>query len=1174
MKGTLFRKIGVGIISLSLLVSSLPAPRYVRAEVQRASDKKVVFAENSRKAAAEKSGSITVNGDDIRTDNVNGLTYKGFGLLSANSTSDLLMDYKAQNPEAYAKLMQYLFGGEHPIMTHVKLEMGNDRNNSTGAEASTKRTRSELTNILRNPGWQLAADAKKINPNIKVSILRWNAPEWVTSIEDVYKWYKAAILAAYRQYGYMVDYINPNVNEGWNKNTDVNYTKKFAAWIASENESTIPEEKERILFQKIRLIVSDEATGISKDIVETMKQDGGFYHAVDVVGYHYTPVDDKNNGMKWLADIADKEVWNSEAQAVFSNSAFRPSNNVKDPNTEGTGIGGTGSALEMGNTFIKGFVKSRRTHVIYQPAIGSFYEGGQFSFKELVSARDPWSGWIHYDAGLLVLAHLSKFAVTGWENEDNTAGIWRAVSEASKSTASGNNPVDGRKGGENYMTLAAPSKDAFSSLIMNDSEYPMSYKINVKNMKLSQDQKLYVWETRAADDGSFNENYMKCLGGVQAEADGSYTVKVKPYSVVTVTTLDAEKDPEYTQKLPVEGERTVLDTDETGDRQDTENGILYADNFEYTNKTVDSLDGKGGLTGVEEDYIRSRGGDDGAMARYTNTINGAFEAYKTPDGNRVLRQQLDRTENGVGKSWNDGDAVTLLGDFRWCNYTASVDVLFENDEAQSYGSVAIRQTGGSQKLEESAGYTFRVSADGNWKLYRKGMEVMAGSVSDDAGFKKGTNVWNNLKLQGAGATIRAYVNNCPVAEYTDPNPITSGRIGLGSAYTHTEFDNLKVMKIKGYVPYYTELLDNMETYDLSTDKKEKLIYSGNWSHANGKGMYVYQRSLSETSEAGASLTYRFTGTGIEVLSGTDKDGTVKIDVDGTTVSENQVLQKADNMNMTCAVTGLEYQEHTVTFTLKEGTFSVDMIGVLGNLCDIEDENTVSGNWKDERTKDPSVVSTGTPAPQGDQEVSIPDVLLTPEPTVPPLADWTPAPEVSQEPTQIPAAPEASRQPDQAGPAASAGTDQTLQVSAAPTVTTVPDGETAAPQDNSAGRGSLGKDANAVYRILSEKKKTAALVRFRNKNASSVVIPASVKGYRDGKKISYQITAVDPKAFDGCKNLKKIRIQSKQLQKIGKNAFRGIYRKAVFTLPSACRKQYKKLFTAKTGYQKKTMKMKF
>ena len=919
MKGTLFRKIGVGIISLSMLVSSLPAHGHVCAKVQTAMENKEVCTVNNKNAAAEKTGSIVLNGDDIRTDNVNGLTYKGFGLLSANSTSDLLMDYKSQNPEAYARLLQYLFGGEHPIMTHVK--------------------------------------------------------------------------------------------------------------------------------------------------------------------------------------------------------------------------------LEMGNTFIKGFVLSRRTHVIYQPAIGSFYEGGQFSFKELASARDPWSGWIHYDAGLLVLAHLSKFAVTGWENEDNTAGIWRAVPSASKSTASGTNPVNGRAGGENYMTLAAPSKDAFSSLIVNDSEYPMSYDIQVKNMKLPKDQKLYVWETRAAEEGSFNENYMKCLGGVSAGQDGTYTVKVKPYSVVTVTTMDVEKDEEHTQILPVEGERTVLDTDETGDRQDTENGILYADDFEYTNKTVDILDGKGGLTGEKEDYIQSRGGDSGAMARYTNTINGAFEAYKTPDGNRVLRQQLDESENGKGNSWNDGDAVTLLGDFRWCNYTASVDVLFENNAEKAYGSVAIRQTGGSQNLEASAGYTFRVSADGSWKLYRKETEVLSGNASDTEKFQNGVNVWNNLKLQGAGNVIRAYINNHQVAEYTDEHPITSGRIGLGSSYTHTEFDNLKVMKLKGFVPYYTELLDNMETYDLTPEKKEKLVYDGNWSHANGQGMYVYQRSLSETSEKGASVTYSFTGTGLEILSGLNQDGKVSVTVDGNVVEEDQKLQKVGNMNMTCAVTGLEYQKHTVTFTLVEGTFSVDMVGVLGKICGLEDENTVSGNWKDDRNDNPAVLPTETPVPSGEEEVQIPDLSATPVPTQP---QETETPVVTPVPSNVAAAPTAS---------ASAGD--------------VPVGEVQA-----SGKGTLAKNSKAVYRILSEKKKTAVLVRFCNKNAKSAVIPASVRGSRDGKDISYEVVAVDQKAFAGCKNLKKLRIESKKLQKIGRNTFQGINKKAVFILPPSCRKQYKKLFTAKTGYQKKTMKLKF
>ena len=99
MKGTLFRKIGVGIISLSMLVSSLPVPGHVCAKVQTAMENKEVCTVNNKNAAAEKTGSIVLNGDDIRADNVHGLTYKGFGLLSANSTSDLLMDYKSQNPQ-------------------------------------------------------------------------------------------------------------------------------------------------------------------------------------------------------------------------------------------------------------------------------------------------------------------------------------------------------------------------------------------------------------------------------------------------------------------------------------------------------------------------------------------------------------------------------------------------------------------------------------------------------------------------------------------------------------------------------------------------------------------------------------------------------------------------------------------------------------------------------------------------------------------------------------------------------------------------------------------------------------------------------------------------------------------------------------------------------------------
>lgn len=57
---------------------------------------------------------IVVDGNDVRADNVNGLTYKGLGLLSCNSTSNLLMDYKAEHPERYWQLIRVLFGGKSP----------------------------------------------------------------------------------------------------------------------------------------------------------------------------------------------------------------------------------------------------------------------------------------------------------------------------------------------------------------------------------------------------------------------------------------------------------------------------------------------------------------------------------------------------------------------------------------------------------------------------------------------------------------------------------------------------------------------------------------------------------------------------------------------------------------------------------------------------------------------------------------------------------------------------------------------------------------------------------------------------------------------------------------------------------------------------------------------------
>jgi len=307
--------------------------------------------------------SVSVDGSNIRATNVNGLTFKGFGVLSANGTSALLMDYKSQHPDKYAELLSVLFGGAHPLMTQVKIEMGNDRNNSTGPDPATMRLASEAANVKRAPGFQLAADAKKFNPGLKVSILRWNAPGWVKTNDDIYTWYKNTILAAYRGYGYMVDFVNPGVNESA---PELTWTTQYAARVKADTTG-FSNSTEQALYNGIKVMISDEV-GIGS-FGDNMVSDATLRSSVSVAGYHYNTDDDSADNFTKLAEQFDKEIWNSEAQATFSNTAFRP--------ISGSGIGGTNSALEMGNTIIKGFVNSRRTHFVYQPAIGSFYEGGQ-----------------------------------------------------------------------------------------------------------------------------------------------------------------------------------------------------------------------------------------------------------------------------------------------------------------------------------------------------------------------------------------------------------------------------------------------------------------------------------------------------------------------------------------------------------------------------------------------------------------------------------------------------------------------------------------------------------------------------------------------------------------------------------------------------------------------------
>ena len=123
---------------------------------------------------------------------------------------------------------------------------------------------------------------------------------------------------------------------------------------------------------------------------------------------------------------------------------------------------------------------------------------------------------------------------------------------------------------------------------------------------------------------------------------------------------------------------------------------------------------------------------------------------------------------------------------------------------------------------------------------------------------------------------------------------------------------------------------------------------------------------------------------------------------------------------------------------------------------------------------------------------------------------------------------------------------------------------------------------------SPKNGTVSVIGVKSKKIAKATIPASVMFYG----YIFKVTEIGPKAFKGCKKLKsvtvgknikkigskafyqdkklkKITVKSKKLKTVGKNALKGIGKKAVIKVPKAKKKAYKKLMNRKTGFGKAT-----
>ena len=937
----------------------------------------VTFIVPGESQAEVATKTITIDGEKVDKYN----RFKGFGTVTANNTSRLMLDYKEEHPKKYWEMMNHLFNKETGAgLTHVKVELGADVNSSSGTEPATMRYEDEPANVLRGAGFQFAADAKSINKDITTEILRWGEPRWTWNgaankeYESRYQWYKQTIDAVNAEYGFKLDYVGISQNERAQNNgkDEVEWLKYFTSKIKHEPNYEAD-------YQKIKFVASDGYRD-TKTISRALLDHPDLIDEIDVISSHYGLTG--SNELTQLQNklIAEgkqpKENWVSEGIAPMINARFREN---MEPNYKG--IGGKAGIIDVTSRIISVYswtgAGSHPLNAVsfdFQPSVAAFYEGSSYNPKHLISAYDPWSGFYEVDGGLQGVRHVMNFV--GYDDQRTPENErWMYVKDATFSDGNFfDGGVDVDTSTHNYMTLKDPETDDYTTVFANNTKQARKYTIQAKNLNGKEDAPVYVWETRGADEGQeYDENWFKHISKIEPE-DGTYEVEVKPYSIVTISTLDKEseiKDFEY-QSQPVDLSK------------DTIMPLPYKDDFEYDKYRVDK---KG------RDYVERRGG----TPRYTTDQIGAFEVVKEatkpiasgsaertdltiPDEKKhgnMLQQKI--THDIIGSDWSvwggtDGSAAssnpnTTIGDHRWVNYKVSYDFLLDTHTPQkegrsNYALIGVRQikAGGT---DSHAPYNARVYADGKYEILKLGSVVKSGMIK---GFNN--KVWHNLAFEAKENVFTLYLDGMEIAEYTDADAtVMAGRAVLGSGYYETLIDNLRIDPVKDYT-YESDKIDSAQGKKYETEKEaignsdslnpiryvgkwdytqagyahfnrtqmtaktdvpvwngvtvgfkdaatvqgalNKVFYSGNWS----------SNSANTWGASGASFEMKFKGTGVKLFGITNpSNGTADIYLNGKLAGEANYLNNSEIHQMVWSAENLEDKEHTLKVIAKNNPVS-------------------------------------------------------------------------------------------------------------------------------------------------------------------------------------------------------------------------------------------------------------
>ena len=835
---------------------------------------------------------LTIDGSQLQLEQNEANTIKGFGLLSCNNTSRLLMDYKWEHPQVYQQVLQHLFGGQHPLMRMLKVELGSDSNTSCGTEPAPQRAADEPANVARGMGFQLIADAKKIQPDLKTCMLRWAEPGFLRpswrqvksddpdekvpteAFEAMYQYYKQTVIAAWQAYGYLFDYIDPDRNE--TKHPMYRYLKWFANRLKTD-QADFPEGFPVADYHAIKLITSDQNYGT--DMGTALLNDPELQAVIPAVGYHYNTDDGPDKPFTKIADQLHKEVWYSEGIAPVTFGTLRTQD------TTGIGIGGPMSALDVANRLVKSYARSRRSLYIFQPAIGGLYPGAKYPGKQLLEMDTPWSGYFQQDTvALAVMHHFTDFAVTGWRDQ-TAAKNWRYVPSATVSEVAGTENLTQAFGAASAMTLVAPDEADYTVVLINDTSAPQTYQIAVKNLAAAT-KPLHVWQTWADKAGKIHDREKTTT---LTPVNGNVTVTIEPRAIISATTADFQPqallpNPDVKPDQPLQ--------------QDPENHVLFHDDYTYAD--------------MPADYLTRRGG----TPKYTTDMDGAFEVVEQ-DGKRGLQQKI--TEQSRALAWEtQTDPNFTVGDIRWLNYAAALKFTFDtttrqNTVSANYIGLGVRSVDDFEGSLFSAPYVATLTIGGKLRFYVRG--VLAATLDVPVFDAK---VSHELIVEATDRHVTVQVDGQTYVTYDDPSdqPGLAGQVKVGTGYFKTVIQALTVTSTSApaVLGHRRDDLDASLTF--SNDQWERL--AARFPHA-------WERSQS-IGEKGATVDFDVEGTGF-VLFGTQAHASrLQLAVDGRIQEVVPLTALAKQPNT--VVTDLAAGPHHVKVTVIDGSYTFDGVAPI------------------------------------------------------------------------------------------------------------------------------------------------------------------------------------------------------------------------------------------------------